>query len=719
MAVIKFEGDASGVLKAVSDIERALGRLNTSSALATKGFDNINASAQKINNSLAVIKLDALVNLASRAAGVVGALAKISDEAINLRNRMLTVSNSVGQANAAFDRMIAISNKTGIAVGAVGETFQKIRMVTKEMGFSMEDAANATETLSKLLSITGTQGPAAASAMYQIVQSLGRGTVVFEDLKQLQESAAPVLAKIADQFGMSSQEFLSAVESYKVGSQDIMRAFANMKEGVDKDFGGLERTFARAANQLQNNFLVALDRLERDYGFFTAIGDGILYISNNLDKVVPMLAAFAGAWVGMSVIAPMLIGIATAMRTVGIVAAVTNALLTGGIAAITGIAGAGLAYLAANKVFENIKIEAGSAAVNLDKAAGGVTQVTKAVQKLKLEGPIINEKQLTEATSKFIQQYQIIDSMVGLGAERLAQEEAIARFAESQKTSYEKIKNSQAADIIRNAVYNSQVATSANQQIANTPQGMKESSNIKVAGVDKLLENERITLKQSNDMKFAIEQEYQQKVLQLEQQTAEQRMRANGVTNQAIIDSVKAQMANVAMIQQGGVQGAQGVIGALDNVFGAMAGHSKKAFEAHKALATAQAIISTYQAAAMAIAMPPGPPLSFIYVAGAIAAGMAQVAAIRSQSYSGRALGGPVMGNNPYIVGENGPELFTPASSGSITRNDQLGGGETNINFNIQANDAAGFDSLLTERRGMITQFIRDAMSEQGQRSRM
>jgi len=37
-----------------------------------------------------------------------------------------------------------------------------------------------------------------------------------------------------------------------------------------------------------------------------------------------------------------------------------------------------------------------------------------------------------------------------------------------------------------------------------------------------------------------------------------------------------------------------------------------------------------------------------------------------------RAAGGPVSANSPYIVGENGPELFTPGSSGHITSNEDL-----------------------------------------------
>ena len=52
-----------------------------------------------------------------------------------------------------------------------------------------------------------------------------------------------------------------------------------------------------------------------------------------------------------------------------------------------------------------------------------------------------------------------------------------------------------------------------------------------------------------------------------------------------------------------------------------------------------------------------------------------------------RANGGPVMpSGGPYIVGERGPELFTPSSSGNITPNHAMGGGNT-ITVNVQGAD--------------------------------
>jgi methionine synthase II (cobalamin-independent) len=173
----------------------------------------------------------------------------------------------------------------------------------------------------------------------------------------------------------------------------------------------------------------------------------------------------------------------------------------------------------------------------------------------------------------------------------------------------------------------------------------------------------------------------------------------------------------IAFEKKSDLEKAQFGVDQAANMFAALGKENKKAFEASKALNIASAIMNTYQAATKALATYPF-PFGLIAAAGAIAAGMAQVSVIKSQQYSGRALGGPVMGGTPYLVGESGPELFTPNTTGSITRNQDLGSNApTNINFTIIANDTQGFDQLLSSRKGVIQQIISDAMLERGQRS--
>jgi phage-related minor tail protein len=50
-----------------------------------------------------------------------------------------------------------------------------------------------------------------------------------------------------------------------------------------------------------------------------------------------------------------------------------------------------------------------------------------------------------------------------------------------------------------------------------------------------------------------------------------------------------------------------------------------------------------------------------------------------------RATGGPVTAGQSYVVGERGPELFTPSSGGMITPNNRAGGGGVAVTVNVDA----------------------------------
>jgi hypothetical protein len=61
----------------------------------------------------------------------------------------------------------------------------------------------------------------------------------------------------------------------------------------------------------------------------------------------------------------------------------------------------------------------------------------------------------------------------------------------------------------------------------------------------------------------------------------------------------------------------------------------------------------------------------------------------------GKAVGGPVMGGTTYLVGEQGPELFTPSNSGSIIPNNALSGSGSTINITVNG----ALDPISTARQ--------------------
>jgi phage-related minor tail protein len=70
------------------------------------------------------------------------------------------------------------------------------------------------------------------------------------------------------------------------------------------------------------------------------------------------------------------------------------------------------------------------------------------------------------------------------------------------------------------------------------------------------------------------------------------------------------------------------------------------------------------------------------------------------------AQGGPVAPGETYLVGEQGPELFTPSGAGTITSNADLKAAGPRIVVNVQTQDAASFLKSQSQVAAMMSRAL-------------
>ena len=201
--------------------------------------------------------------------------------------------------------------------------------------------------------------------------------------------------------------------------------------------------------------------------------------------------------------------------------------------------------------------------------------------------------------------------------------------------------------------------------------------------------NELTILQEAEEAKLLSEQEYQEL-------RREAWLNYWNSVDQAAEDSTKKQVeaqANAdATLQQMKMQVMNQTVGLIKTTAEEGSAVWMAALVAEKGIAIAQAIIHSEVAAMRALAeLGPiaGPPMAakmkaMGYVsAGIIAAqGVAEVA-------GARALGGEVLAGSTYLVGERGPELFTPGATGQITSN-------TNLSSALRGNDPGNKPQAIT-----------------------
>jgi hypothetical protein len=117
----------------------------------------------------------------------------------------------------------------------------------------------------------------------------------------------------------------------------------------------------------------------------------------------------------------------------------------------------------------------------------------------------------------------------------------------------------------------------------------------------------------------------------------------------------------------------------FDSVFAAMITHSTSAGDAVVRMFQSIAMAAMAAVIKMTLVAQIERAIGGIFAPAGVTAAQASSVSTQSlgslYSFPGMASGGPVSANMPYLIGERGPELFVPGSSGSVVPNGKFGGG--------------------------------------------
>lgn len=175
------------------------------------------------------------------------------------------------------------------------------------------------------------------------------------------------------------------------------------------------------------------------------------------------------------------------------------------------------------------------------------------------------------------------------------------------------------------------------------------------------------------------------------------------------------------------VQSGQDMFDSLGNAAAAWAGKQsglyKTMFAASKAFAIAESIIKIQQGIASAAALPwPANLAAIASVVAATANIVSTIASVKLELGGERAAGGGVQKGKRFLVGERGPEVFEPASNGTIVPNEKIGGSTRVIINNYtdttpqvtERNDAEGkiLEVVIRRAKTEIASEIRDGRGD-------
>ncbi len=124
-------------------------------------------------------------------------------------------------------------------------------------------------------------------------------------------------------------------------------------------------------------------------------------------------------------------------------------------------------------------------------------------------------------------------------------------------------------------------------------------------------------------------------------------------------------------------------------------------------VATAATLATAYATPAALVSL-----ASFGANAAPAAAGIASTVALSHALSGAREHGGPVSAGSSYLVGERGPEIFTPTGGGGITSNKESFGGGTTLNVMIENNTPSNVSTQLSDDGKQLKVIINEVASQ-------
>lgn len=252
-----------------------------------------NVSLDRVNNQVArfdsnisrtVHKIRGMMTIMAALAGTTistGSIIKAMDSYTNLQNKLRIVSDSQSQLNKLTEEMFRISNITRMEVETTATSFQRFDLALKSVGRSQQETLDITETINKMLAMSGKGAQESAAALLQLSQAFSKGKLDGDEFRTVSETMPLLMDALAKQFNTTRGGLLELRSEGKITLDVLIAALQNAKPEVDKTFGGIQTTVSGAVTIMKNNWVKFWGELDKNVSISPKIASLIVWLSEH------------------------------------------------------------------------------------------------------------------------------------------------------------------------------------------------------------------------------------------------------------------------------------------------------------------------------------------------------------------------------------------------------------------------------------------------------
>lgn len=644
----------------------------------------------------------------------------------DLNSRVVNATGSINAGRAAVDRLAQVARRTYSPLEQTAESFLRNAASLDALGVSTQNQLDLTETLNNSLVISAARGDRARQVTEAFSKALALGELRGDELNTVIQNGGRLAQALADSLGVNVNQLRALGAAGKITTRDLL-GITSQLEQLRTEADAMPATVTDGFVLLGNSIMQFVGQVDSATGVSSVLAEQIILLADSVEEsarrwrdgevpIVNFIESLVGVADQLGLVTKKVEetreGIelidgtvddarqrfadmaAEILRLNGLTAfnpnlpaeiyVVVDALLDGEIGAVdarTALYELGATNPDFGGVLSQLAQLAGQLRVVQVEAQAAFSALAQPSGPVNPRGEVGRSRRervaREEATAGFVTEQQ---RLAGLTREQLALEQEIARVKKEAADQSVTISTAEAERLARLRIAAGE-ARSASGSNAPDPQRFADALDAQQRQLEILREETalRATLNPLvNDYGYALERLKIQQELENEATRAGLALTADRVAAIAILAdeyaSATVEAAQLEERQQRLRDTVEEWAGIMQNATRSFIDDLIEGKSAAEALGNVLKQIGSQLI-----------NLGLNSLLGGSGGGL-----LGGLISGARANGGPVNGGSTYLVGERGPELFTPSSAGRITSNADLQGGGVTVQM---SNDFRGVDA--------------------------
>lgn len=219
-------------------------------------------------------------------------LAGISDEFGRMSNVLSGFGVAAGEIDKVRKSINKVSNEARVDALQAATLFGRLRQATQGMALSSRELVQIVGTVNKALRLGGASSLEASQSIRQLSQAFNKGKLDGDEFRSVMENAPILQDLLTEKLGVTKDALFGLAAAGKITARDLVGAFQQGAEEIDRKFLGQVKTLGDALTVLKNAFREAFGT--QVSGPAKIIATAIVSIARNMDRLIQAVSVFAG-----------------------------------------------------------------------------------------------------------------------------------------------------------------------------------------------------------------------------------------------------------------------------------------------------------------------------------------------------------------------------------------------------------------------------------------